>query len=73
MCHSCDKENRSCEIIFEGSDYRFYNNYTGRSMRKIVAPGDSIYKPSGIFKYYIYKQSNKDSCIVLEGDCGCDD
>jgi len=60
-------------IVLEENGYQLYNNYTGHSLRNIVRTGDSIYKPSGELKYYIYKKCNSDSCIVVEGDCGCDD
>lgn len=59
-------------LIFE-NNFHLYRNYTGENIEEYVSVGDSIYKPSGLFKYYIYKQGNKDNPVIVEGDCGCDD
>lgn len=41
-------------------------------VRDIIEVGDSIYKPSGTFDTYIYKNSNPDSVIFVECDFDCD-
>ncbi|HUX53479.1 MAG TPA: hypothetical protein VMV56_03620 [Williamwhitmania sp.] len=33
--------------------------------------GDSIYKPSGTFSYYIYRKANPDSVIFVKCDFDC--
>jgi hypothetical protein len=47
--------------------FPFYNKIEG-----IIEIGDSIYKPSGTFKLYIYKSSNSDSVIFLSREYYCD-
>lgn len=32
----------------------------------IMLPNDSVYKPAGSFKFYVFKHRKKDSCIVVE-------
>ncbi|MBR6179176.1 MAG: hypothetical protein IKQ70_15030 [Bacteroidales bacterium] len=63
---------RDGEIMFR-DNYLLHRDYTGKKIEDYVSVGDSIYKPSGLFKYYIYKQGNKDNPVIVEGDCGCDD
>jgi len=59
--------------IMFSDNYLLHRDYTGEKIEDYVSVGDSIYKPSGLFKYYIYKQGNKDNPVIVEGDCGCDD
>lgn len=41
-------------------------------VRDVVGVGDSIYKPSGTFDTYIFKNANPDSVIFIECDFDCD-
>lgn len=41
-------------------------------VKDILEVGDSIYKPSGTFDTYIFKQANPDSVIFIECDFDCD-
>jgi len=49
---------------------RFCYNLHDPAVFKI---SDSIVKPANSFDYYIYRKSNKDSLIVLEGYKDCDE
>lgn len=46
--------------------------YCKSKVRDIIEVGDSIYKPSGTFDTYIFKQANPDSVIFIECDFDCD-
>ncbi len=41
-------------------------------VKDLIEAGDSIYKPSGTFDTYIFKQANLDSMILIECDFDCD-
>ena len=41
-------------------------------VKDIIEVGDSIYKPSGTFDTYIFKQANPDSMIFIKCDFDCD-
>lgn len=43
-----------------------------KGINEIIEKGDSIYKPSGTFDTYIYKNANPDSVIFVECDFDCD-
>ncbi|MBN2611580.1 MAG: hypothetical protein JXB00_08495 [Bacteroidales bacterium] len=49
-----------------------YRWWCKSKVRDIIEVGDSIYKPSGTFDTYIYKNANPDSVIFVECDFDCD-
>lgn len=60
-------------IDYKGKEIRTSSFFLNEDMSKYLETGDSIYKPSGKFKYYIYKKCNLDSVIILENDINCDE
>lgn len=54
------------------NDNRDYMWRCKNRVKDIIEIGDSIYKPSGTFDTYIYKNANPDSVIFIECDFDCD-
>ena len=51
-----------------------YGTYLGiPNPNRFFNIGDSLFKPENSFKYYIYKQCNSDSLIILEREITCDE
>ena len=60
-------------INYKGKEVRLASFFLNKDISRYLETGDSIYKPSGKFKYYIYKKCNPDSVIILENGIDCEE
>jgi len=60
-------------VDYQGEEIRTSSFFLNIDISKYLETGDSLYKPKGVFKYYIYKNNNPDSLIILENDINCKD
>lgn len=56
-------------VILVGGE-KLINLYTKENPGNVIEQGDSIYKPGGLFNYYVYKKGT-DSVYVLSGNKEC--
>ena len=61
---------KAFEIKFQNGT-RYINPIFLKSLNGIVEEGDSIYKPSGAFKFQIFKKNSK-QIITKEDKINCD-
>jgi hypothetical protein len=58
-------------INHQGKEIKTSSFFLDEDISKFLEKGDSIYKPKGEFKYYIYKNCNPDSLIILSNNINC--